>query len=1161
VGTPQFVHLHLHSQYSLLDGCIRIGQLCEALRRMGMTAAALTDHGNLFGALEFYRTMRAADLKPIIGCELYVAGTSRNDRFSHQARSYTHLTVLARDYEGYRNLMALSTIGYLEGFYYKPRVDKEVLAQHSGGLIALSGCTKGVVATPILEDREGDAERAVDDYRQIFGRDGFYLEIQDHGLSEQEKLNPALVRLAKRHDVPLVATNDVHYLKAGDHVAHDILLCIGTGSVVAEEKRLRYEGDQFYLKSAEEMAGLFGSVDGAIENTVAIAEQCSLEIPLHQRLIPRFELAERGVSSYLRELVHKGLEKRCAPVTDEKRQRVEMELDVIGRMGFESYFLIVWDFMRFARERAIPVGPGRGSVGGSLVAYCLEITDIDPLAHGLLFERFLNIGRITMPDIDIDFCYERRGEVIDYVRRKYGERNVAQIITFGTMKAKNAIRDVGRALDIDLRTVDEIAKLIPPELNITIAAALEKEARLRERYENNALVRQLIDAAQSLEGLARHCSTHAAGVVMADCPLTEFLPLYKSPSEEEIITQYPMEDVEQIGLLKMDFLGLKNLTIIENTVRAVERNHGVRIDWSEIDQNDPETFRLLQRSDTFGVFQLESSGMQGYLRKLRPERFEDIVAMNALYRPGPLGAGMVDEYINRRHGLTEVRYLHASLEPILRETYGVIVYQEQVAQIAHALAGYSLSEADLLRRAMGKKKAEVMARQESVFVERAAERGVDAETARQIFEQMAHFAGYGFNKSHSTAYAVIAFRTAYLKAHYSVEYLAALMTNDMGNSDRMPLYFAQCKAMGIQILPPDVNESDLHFTVTGRNIRFGLGAVKNVGHGAVEKIIEARDRGEPFCSLQDFCERVDMRSLNSRMIACLVKAGACDSLNGHRAQLLAALDAVVEAASAAQRERESGQASLFEFVAQQQGEPTGLVTVTLPDVPRWSLRETLRHEKEQVGFYISGHPLDEFEVDYHSFATSSIRRFRQAGLSAEGAPALGDVRLLGEIHKVSRRLDRNGNLMAFFELEDFTGQIECIAFNKTHAAYGELIQEDAIVYVCGFPNSRNGEVKCQVGEVIAAEEFRRQHARYLEIVLCEGRCERGELEALHALLGQFGDVAQASGLAIRLVVPLGDQGHQLALETGEAVRVSPSPRLLAKLRELPGIKALTFREA
>ena len=1148
MAAKQFVHLHLHSQYSLCDSCVRVEALCERLSRMGMAAAALTDHGNLFGAIEFYQAMREAGLKPIVGCELYVAPTDRTDRFSHQARSYTHLTVLARDLEGYHNLIKLSSIGYLEGFYYKPRVDKQTLAQHSRGLIALSGCTKGVVATPILEGNEEAAGQALDDYRQIFGRDGFYLELMEHGLAEQKTINPVLLRLAKRHEVPLAATNDVHYLNAGDHVAHDILICIGTGSVVTEEKRLRYESDQFFLKSPEEMADLFGEVPGALENTVAIAEQCNLEIPLNQRLIPHFDApAGCDVSSYLRKLVLEGLEKRCAPVSEERRRRVEMELDVIGRMGFESYFLIVWDFMRFARERRIPVGPGRGSVGGSLVAYCLEITDIDPLAYGLMFERFLNIGRITMPDIDIDFCYERRGEVIDYVRRKYGERNVAQIITFGTMKAKNAIRDVGRALDIELRAVDEIARLIPAELNITIAAALEKEPRLRERYENNPIARQLMDAAQSLEGLARHSSTHAAGVVIADRPLVEYLPLYKS--ENEIVTQYPMGDVEKIGLLKMDFLGLKNLTVIENTVRAVERNHGVRIDWNKIDQNDPATFRLLQEGDTFGVFQLESSGMQGYLRKLRPQRFEDIIAMNALYRPGPLGAGMVDEYINRRHGLTEVRYLHPSLEPTLRETYGVIVYQEQVAQIAHVLAGYSLSEADLLRRAMGKKKAEVMAEQGSVFAERAVANGVNPEIAGQIFEQMAHFAGYGFNKSHSTAYAVIAFRTAYLKAYYPVEYMAALMTNDMGNTDRMPLYFAQCRAMGIRLLPPDVNESDLHFTVVGRNIRYGLGAVKNVGHGAVESILEARRRDGSFRSLQDFCERVDLRALNVRAIACLIKAGACDSLGGHRAQLLAALDPIVEAASATQREREGGQVSLFEFAAGDQNLSARLATVTLPDVPVWSLRETLQHEKEQVGFYISGHPLDEFDVDYGSFVTSSIQEFRQRETG-------GEARLLGEIHNVSRRMDRNGNLMAFFDLEDFTGQVECIAFSKTHATYGNLIQEDAIVYLRGVPNSRNGDVKCQVNEVIGVEDYRRQHARVLEITLHEARCPRSDLEALYSLLARF-----KGSMPVRLVVPLDAEGHTLALETSKETRVALSLPLLTELHGLPVIKRLTFREA
>ena len=1150
MSAPAFVHLHLHSQYSLLDSCLRIKDLCKTLQKHGMTASALTDHGNLFGALEFYRTMKEFGLKPILGCELYVADTHRTDRTSPNARNYTHLTVLARDLEGYRNLALLSSTSYIEGFYYKPRVDREVLEKYSKGLIALSGCIKGVVAVPLLKGREADAEKALDDYRHIFGRDSFYLELQDHGLEEQKRVNPDLLRLAKRHDCPLVATNDCHYLNAGDHVAHDILLCIGTGSVVKDEKRLRYDSDQFFVKSPEEMAKLWGHIDGAIENTAAIADQCDVKMPLGDRLIPHFPVPEgHTVSTYLRELVQKGLAERCAPVTDEMRARVDMELDVIGQMGFESYFLIVWDFIRYARERGIPVGPGRGSAGGSLVAFCLRIVDVNPLEYDLMFERFLNIGRITMPDIDIDFCYERRGEVIEYVRRKYGPEKVAQIITFGTMKAKNAIRDVGRVLDIDLRTVDEIAKLVPNELKITIASALEKEPRLRERYENDPTVKQLIDMAQGVEGLSRHCSTHAAGIVIAQNPLTEYLPLYKSPSENEIITQFTMEDVEKIGLLKMDFLGLKNLTIIANTVKAVERNHGVKLDWDRIPLNDPKTFELLQAGDTFGVFQLESSGMQSYLKKLKPTRFEDIIAMNALYRPGPLGCGMVDEYINRSHGLAQVRYLHPVLEPILKETYGVIVYQEQVARIAHDLAGFSLAEADLLRRAMGKKKAEVMAEQSAIFVQRAGERGVEPRIAQEIFDQMESFAGYGFNKSHSTAYAVIAFRTAYLKAHDPIEYMAALMTNDMGNSDRMPLYFAQCRSMGIRILPPDVNESDLDFTVVGGHIRFGLAAVKNVGRGAVESILQARRQGGPFQSLHDCCERVDTHAINSRMLACLIKAGAFDSLGGHRAQLIAALDDVLEAASTMQRERASGQTSLFDFAAAAAGaKDEGLAAIVLPDVPPLSLRETLQQEKEQIGFYISGHPLDEYEVDYYSFATASIRRFQQQ--AGQGREAL----LMGEIHNVSRRTDKNGNLMAFFELEDFTGTIECITFARAHAAFGDQILEDTIVLVRGTPNVRNGDVKCQVVEILGAEDYRRDNAKFLEILLREGAWGRQEFERLQALLRQHG-----GALGVRLAVPMNSEGHLLTLQAGEEIRIAPSPQLLSRLRSFASIKRLTFR--
>ncbi len=1141
----EFVHLHVHSEYSLLDGACHLDPLCRRIRELGMPAVGITDHGNLFGAIEFYKTATIHGIKPIIGGEFYFAPTSRFDKALQEKKAAQHIILLAKDYAGYLNLIKLSSLAFTEGFYYKPRIDWELLERYHKGLIGLSACLKSPISEAIIERREKLANQLVERFKQILGPENFFLELMDQGLTEQKTVNRAKLQLAKKHGVRLVATNDCHYLHKEDAEVHDILLCIQTGKTIDEQKRFKFASDQFYVKTAEEMTRLFSEVPEAIRNTVWIAERCNVSIPFRQKLLPQYHPPDgKTPAQYLRELAYAGLEKRYPTITDEHRQRVEKELRVISEMGFESYFLIVWDFVRFAKENYIPVGPGRGSAAGSLVSYALGITDIDPLAHGLIFERFLNIGRVTMPDFDIDFCYEKRGRVINYVKQKYGEKNVAQIITFGTMKAKNAVRDVGRALAIPLGIVDRIAKLIPD--NTPLAAAVREVKELREASREDATVEKLLRVAQALEGTVRHVSTHAAGVVIADRDLSDIVPIYRSPTENEIATQYTMKQVEEIGLLKIDFLGLKNLTIIENTIDQVKKTRGIDIDWKTVPLDDPKTYALLQSGRTFGIFQLESSGMRDLVKRLIPETFDDLVALLALYRPGPLGSGMVDDFISRKQGRKEIIYDHPLLEPILKETYGIILYQEQVTQIANALAKFALSEGDLLRRAMGKKIRDEMAAQKTNFVDRAAKYGVDRVVAQKIFDRMEYFAGYGFNKSHSAAYALITFRTAYLKSHFPMEYMAALMSSEIGDNEKLGMYIGVCKEMGIKILPPDVNESYASFTVVGEDIRFGLAAVKNVGESAVNAIVDARRSGEMFSDFQDFCMRVDFTALNARMLEALIRCGAFDSLGAYRSQLLQILPEVLEIATAYQHDKRAGQSTLFDLMDQCPGGGADQKTC-LPAIPDWTTKEKLQNEKDLIGFYITGHPLDRFLVDLHSFGTLTSQELKKRKANTE-------VQMVGIITKVSPKLDRRGNTMAFVRLEDYEGMVELLIFHETYEKYRKFLSVDNVIWVKGVVNTRNGEHKIQVSEIRLPEEVRQKLTRVMDIHVILSDINEACLAELHAILSRH-----KGHCKVRITVERPGIGN-VGILAGTQYQVEPSDELVKDLDALHMQKVLTFSQ-
>jgi len=1039
-----FVHLHNHTHYSLLDGACRIEDLIGAARQQGMPSIAMTDHGNLFAAVEFYQTAKSQGIHPIIGMEAYVATGSRKDRQpGREARSH-HLVLLARNQEGYRNLLKLTSAAFLEGFYYKPRVDKDLLREHGAGLIGLSACLKGEVNQLVREDRFDEARATTSFYREIFDGD-FYLELQDHGIPEESKANRRLIDLAGEMDVPLVVTNDCHYLRPEHSGAHDILLCIQTGKSRTDGDRLKYTTDQLYLKTAEEMYALFPGQEAALGNTLKIAERCQAEIEFGQLKLPHFPPPEpfADLASYLRHLCEEGVRRRYGSLEGVLRERLEYELGVIGQMGYEGYFLIVQDFINHARGLGVPVGPGRGSAAGSIVSYALGITNIDPIRYSLLFERFLNPERITMPDIDIDFSDRGRARVIQYVVDKYGAENVCQIITFGTMAARAVVRDVGRVMGLPYSEVDRIAKMIPAELGIKLEKALEQSPDLRALHDQDERVRELMSHARVLEGLSRHASTHAAGVVITPTPLTDYVPLYRG-SDDETTTQFDMGACEKIGLLKIDFLGLRTLTVLQDCLESLRRRE-IEVDLDRIPLDDPAAFELVAAGDTVGVFQFESSGMAEYLRKLRPECLEDMIAMNALYRPGPLGSGMIEDFIQRKHGEKKIEYEHPLLEPILKETYGVIVYQEQVMQIASALAGYSLGEADLLRRAMGKKKAEIMAEQRAGFIERALARDVSKGVACRVFDLMAHFAGYGFNKSHSAGYALVAYQTAYLKAHYPVEFMAATLTSEMSNTDRVMILLAECRRMGIKVLAPDVNSSEEGFTVEGSDIRFGLGAVKGVGHNAVVSIQQGRADG-PYRDLFDLCERIDPAAVNRKCLEALIHAGALDGCDPARARLAEGLPVAMEWAVRRRREKEMGQGSLF-------GAPGAGGLSPRPPLPQaepWGAEETLRREKGALGFYISGHPMDAWRLALERLGSCSTHAL--ADLADTSEVLVGGIPV-----QVKTSTDRKGGTMAFVTVEDFTGTLECVVFADAFAHYRAALTGDQPLLLKGKLSTREQE--------------------------------------------------------------------------------------------------------
>jgi DNA polymerase III subunit alpha len=1018
-----FVHLHVHSEYSLLDGAAHLRRLVERAAQLGFPALALTDHGNLFGAMEFYQLARDTGIKPIVGAELYVAPAGRFDRapVDGQYEGANHVTVLVRTLAGYRNLIKLVSKGYLEGFYYKPRVDKELLAQHADGLLVLSGCLNSEVSRLLLAGDERKAREIAGWYTEVFGKEHYFMEVQAHGLPDQIRVTEGTVRIAQALGLGLAGTNDSHYLEAADARAHEVLLCLQTGAKLSDPNRWRFSTEAFYLKSAEEMRKVFAELPEAYANTLAVAERCDLEIPIGQFHLPQYEVpAGHTRDSFLRELAEAGLRTRYPDPSAQVLARLEHELEIIRDMHFSGYFLVVWDFIHFAKQRGIAVGPGRGSAAGSLVAYCLGITNIDPLRYGLIFERFLNRGRKSMPDMDIDFADDRRDEVIRYVEQKYGRDRVAQIITFNVLKAKAVIRDVGRVLGMPFGEVDKIAKLVPETLKITLDEALRQSPPLAEAVKSRPDVAEVWQVAKRLEGLSRHAGRHAAGVVISDEPLMEHVPLYKDPKGDEVITQYPMGPIEKLGLLKMDFLGLRTLTVIASAVRLVKESRGVDLDPDRVPLDDPRTYQLLSEARTFGVFQLESVGMRDALRQLRPERLEDVIAMVALYRPGPMQ--MIPEFVARRHGRVKPSYEHPLMEKHLQETYGIMVYQEQVMQIASELAGFSMRDADGLRQAMGKKKPEVMAEQRAKFLTGAQAHGVKPKVAEKVFDLMEKFAGYGFNKSHAAAYGIVAYQTAYLKANYPIEFMAALLTSEMTNTDKIVVHIEECRAMGIEVRPPDVNVSGLSFGVAGDAIRFGLGAIKNVGEKAIESIVAARTREGAFATLADFCRRVDLQLVNRRVVESLVKAGAFDSLGTSRAQLLAGVDGALEAGQRDQREREQGQGSIFELLGP--AAPATAATPVEPPVPEWDVDQLLLYEKEVLGFYLSGHPLKR--------VWEQAQRLGAVGTTDLASREDGSRVLLCGLVGAMREINtKNGDRMAFATLEDMDGAVEITIFPET----------------------------------------------------------------------------------------------------------------------------------
>jgi len=1054
-----FVHLHVHSEYSLLDGAAQLEKLVAKAKELKFPAIALTDHGNLFGAIDFYQAAQKGGIKPIVGCELYVAPRGRKERGGEDGgyEGANHLTVLVRNLTGYKNLIKLVSKAYLEGFYYKPRVDKELLAQHADGLLVLSGCLNSEVSRLISAGEHDRAREAAGWHQEVFGKDHYFMEVQAHGLDEQTKVTAETLKLAQAIGAPIAGTNDSHYLEAGHGRAHEALLCIQTGSTLLDPKRWRFSTEEFYVKSADEMARVFAEIPDACRNTLAVAERCNLTLEFGSFHLPRYVVPENHtLESYLEHVARDGLKRRYgANPGDAIEERFAHELRIIEKMGFAGYFLVVWDFIHYARERGIAVGPGRGSSAGSLVAYCLGITNVDPIRYGLLFERFLNPERISMPDMDIDFADDRRDEVIRYVAEKYGHDRVAHIITFGTLGAKAAIRDVGRVLGMTYADVDRIAKLVPAfPLNITLDDAYQKSPPLAEMVKTQTNVKELWDIARTLEGCTRHASVHASAVVISDDALDEHIPLYKDPKRPELITGFAMGPIEKLGLLKMDFLGLRTLTVLANTVALIRDSRGVATDLDTLPLDDAKTYALLTDARTFGVFQLESGGMRDALRGLKPSSLEDVIAMVSLYRPGPME--LIPDFIARKHGRAKITYEHPAMQKFTQGTYGIMVYQEQIMQIASEMAGFTMGEADTLRRAMGKKDRELMAKQRDKFLAGCAEKGTAAAKAERVWELMEKFAGYGFNKSHAAAYALVAYQTAYFKANYPVEFMAALLTSEMGDTDKIVKYIDECRAMDLRVQPPDVNVSAVQFSVAGDTIRFGLAAIKNVGEAAMESILATRKQDGPFKSLEDFCARVDLRLVNRRVLESLIKAGAFDSLGLPRAHLMAGVDTALETGQRQQREKAEGQASFFDLlptpVAAPKAEPIALVA-------EWDSDQRLEFEKEVLGFYISGHPLARYASMVESFGITSTSE-----IAAKSAGAR--VLLFGQVAALKETATKSGSRMAFVTLEDMVGTVEVTVFPEPFKAAAEHLRGRQPVLVRGRIDDADK------GRVVLADDIR-----------------------------------------------------------------------------------------
>ena len=1061
-----FVHLHVHTQYSLLDGACRIKELIQKAAEYKMPALGMTDHGNLFGAIEFYQTAVKLGVKPIIGCEAYVAPGSRHDKTPQQHGGASHLVLFAKDETGYRNLLKLVSAGYLEGFYYRPRMDKEILAKYSEGLLATSACLRGEIAWNIRQDNYAAALKSADEYSHIFGKGNFYLELMEHGIPDQKPVNEGLIKISKDLGLPLVVTNDVHYLQQEQYKAHEALLCIQTQTFLNDPNRMRLKTDQFFFKDPALMKKEFDWVPDALKNTLEIADKCNLTMRFDEIHLPHFEAPSgKTKEQYLEELCREGLPKRYERgATPEIEARLKFELETIKKMGFVSYFLIVWDFIHYARQRGIPVGPGRGSAAGSIVSYLLGITNLDPLKYGLLFERFLNPDRLSMPDIDIDFCFERRPEVIEYVTKKYGKDNVAQIITFGTMQARAAVRDVGRVMSVPYGDVDKIAKLIPAEVGMTLKDALKVEPQLSKLCVENKIAGEVVETAQVLEGLTRHASVHAAGVVISDRPLTDYVPLFKT-TDGQIITGFSMDGIAKIGLLKMDFLGLRTLTVLDKTIKWIKKTKGIDIDLDKLPFDDKKTYDLLSRASSTGIFQLESSGMRDLLKKIKPSEFEDIISILALYRPGPMGSGMLEDFTKRKKGEAKVTYPHAKLEPVLKTTYGIIVYQEQVMQMASVLAGFTMVQADHLRRAMSKKIPTEMDRMRQDFVKGCHKiNNIREEQANKLFDLIDYFSGYGFNRSHSAAYALISYQTAYFKANYPVEFMCALLTCEKDNTDKVVEYVKECEEMGITIPPPDVNESVLEFSVMDdKTIRFGLLAVKNVGTTAIESIVANRNSDGRYKSLTDFCQRVDLRLVNKKVLESLVKCGAVDCFGAKRWQLMAAIEQTLGRANQSQKEKASGQFSFFDL-DQDEGGFEHKVNGDFPDTEEWQPNQLLAYEKEVLGFYISGHPLTYYKVELKEFSDHSTKGLRQL---VEGQ----EVKIVGIINAVKLTTTRKTNeRMAIVTLEDADGSVEVVIFPSTYPNVAANLIEGAVVIVVGRLSIREDQPTIVAGDIKKIEE-------------------------------------------------------------------------------------------